>query len=357
MQCTKRVLATNLWVLIATLVLPAHLTAQEPDHEIQVGFWNVENLFDADDDPKNPGDDEYLPDKGWDQARYERKLENLANVVLALDCEVLGVCEVENRRVLEDLVKHDKLSALGYEIAHLDSPDKRGIDVALLYRAPVKPQNEKFFELHPFPINPPTRGVLEVRLELHGQPFTVLVNHWPSRGGGDKAKTFRMIAANVCRQVITRTIDKSPNQDADILLVGDLNDDPYDESVLSGLDAVRSRNAVLHRQKNGRYRMFNPSWKFLGQTDMGTLYYNREWVWNVFDQCILSRGMLKPEGVSFVDGSLEIYGPDELRDQYRRPLRFRKTGKKWTEGYSDHLAIRAKLRANPAGATKSEAPK
>ncbi|MGE3167072.1 MAG: endonuclease/exonuclease/phosphatase family protein [Planctomycetota bacterium] len=319
--------------------------SQTTTTEIKFGFWNVENLFDADDDPNNPGDDEFLPATEWDAARYGRKLEHLAEVVAGLDAHVLGFAEVENRRVLEDLVRQEPLRKLEYQIAHLDSPDKRGIDVALIYRAPLQPLAAEFVELHRIPIDPPTRGVLEVRLSANGHPLHVLVNHWPSRrGGSDSTEPLRFEAARACQAIVKRIVDATPGRDADVLLIGDFNDDPYDPSIAQHLNAVRSRNAVLNREQEGRYRLFNASWKFFGQPDVGTLYYNQEWTWNIFDQCIMSRGLLRADGFEYVDDSLSVYALAKLRDQYGRPLRFRKSGKAWNEGYSDHLAIHGKLR-------------
>ncbi len=268
---------------------------------VSFGFWNVENLFDCEDDPDNPGDDEFLPDGEWTPERYARKLDHLAEVVAALDADLLALAEVENRRVLEDLLAHEKLAGLGYRIVHRDSPDKRGIDLALFYRAPFEvADGERAVILHPIDIPSPTRGILEVNLRAPGHPLTVLVNHWPSRyGGREKTIPLRHAAAELCRRIVLARQDASPEMDADILILGDLNDDPFDASVRHTLKAVRSRNAALNN-RNERY-LYNPSWRIFGTPDQGTLYYNREWVWNVFDQCIVSRGLLKEEGLSFVD--------------------------------------------------------
>ena len=136
-----------------------------PTKVVTFAFWNVENLFDFEDDPTNPGDDEFLPRTGWTPDRYRRKLIHLSEIIAGLDCHILGLAEVENRRVLEDLIQGKKLRRLGYRIAHRESPDKRGIDLALLYRSPFRlASGEKSIVLHPIPIDPPTRGILEVQL-------------------------------------------------------------------------------------------------------------------------------------------------------------------------------------------------
>ena len=298
------------------------------DGEIKIGFWNVENLFDAEDDRSNPGDDEYSIERGWTAARYATKLGRLAEVIAAVAPHALGLAEVENRRVLDDLFAHPSLAPLGYRIAHVESPDKRGIDVALAYRAPFT-LDESSVTLHRIEREgtPPTRGVLEAKLALGDEDVTILVNHWPSRGG-DRDGSFRAVAAEVARGVVDRI-----GHDQNVVVVGDLNDDPFDPSVRRTLGAIRSRNAVVNRKKPEA--LFNPSWEMLGQVDEGTLYYNREWVWNVFDQIIVTRGMLDEDGLALVDGTFRAHSPDTIRDHYRRPRRFRRgRDGEWSEGYS-----------------------
>lgn len=340
--------------LLACAATPAGGAAAQ-DPSLVYAFWNVENLFDADDDPANAGDDEYLPAREWTADRYARKLDHLSSVIAAIGPHVIGFAEVENRRVLDDLCQTEKLRGLGLQVAHIDSPDKRGIDVALAYRAPLVlagPDAIRLHEIDPGE-NSPTRGVLEVELAMHGQPLFVLVNHWPSRGG-DRDGAFRAVAAAKVREVVDRITadEEAAGRDADVLIVGDLNDDPWDASVLRSLGAVRSRNAVLNRQKPRQ--LYNLSWGMLAEPDVGTLYYNPEWNWNVFDQAIVSRGMLDPAGFQVVEGSLTIYAPDELRDQYRRPRWFRRSrGGEWSEGYSDHFAIHGRLLPPAAPTTGS----
>ena len=322
---------------------------------VTVGFWNVENLFDTDDDPDNPGDDEFLPDREWTEERYRRKLAHLAEVVAALDANALGLAEVENQRVLEDLLATPALRSHGYRIVHRDSPDKRGIDLALIYRAPFElASGDDAIRLHPIPLDPPTRGILEVRLTAGGHDLIVLVNHWPSRWGGqEKSAPKRKKAADVCRRITLAREDaaRQENRTASVVIVGDFNDDPFDPSVRRTLKAVRNRHAVL-QNRNHRY-FFNPCWRFFAEPETGTLYYNRDWVWNIFDQIIVTRGLLVEEGFSLDEKSLHIYATDAMRDHYRRPKRFRKDrrSQKWIEGYSDHFPIVASLRYEPAEKT------
>ncbi|NRA75756.1 MAG: endonuclease/exonuclease/phosphatase family protein [Planctomycetes bacterium] len=329
-----------------------------------IAFWNLENLFDYEDDPENPGDDEFLPDKEWDQDRYSRKLAHLARAVDSLDTNLLAVCEVENRRVLEDLVSQAALEPDGWSIVHIDSPDHRGIDLALLYRAPFQLGGPA--ELHPIDMgggNIATRGILEVPMKVAGAPIVVVVNHWPSRyGGATESAPKRAAAASTARKIIDRHLEQNPL--ADIVIVGDLNDDPWDASVLRVLKAVREQRTVEHPYnlspaQDGKLspRLWNPSWAFASGSDIGTYYYWNDWTWNCFDQIIVSPGMLDSDGISLVKGSVAVHHPEFMTDSVKnasRPARFRKFRGNWEEGYSDHFPVKAKIQIespNPPGTT------
>lgn len=323
--------------------------------EYTIAFWNLENLFDFEDDPENPGDDEYLPEKEWDQARYERKIDHLAKAVVSMETDLLAVCEVENRRVLEDLIAHPMLVADQWSIVHRDSLDRRGIDLALLYRKPFKLNGESI--LHSIDLgdgNTSTRGVLEVPMMLSGTEVTFLVNHWPSRfGGAEESSPKRKAAATVARSVIDRHLSR--NAAAEIIVLGDLNDDPWDSSVREVLKAVRELRAVTHPsntapRKEGRTtyspRLWNPSWKFANSTDSGTYYYWNGWCWNCFDQIIVSSGLLDNSGLKINPDSVKVHAPEFMKDTEQnafRPARFRKFRGKWEEGYSDHFAVKCKV--------------
>ena len=312
---------------------------------VAVAFWNVENLFDADDDPGNAGDDEFLPGNGWTEERYRRKLAHLAEVVGLLDAYLLGLAEVENRRVLEDLLRQPALEGRGYKIGHRDSPDHRGIDLALLYRAPFEVGEEKTdVLLHPIPMEPPTRGVLEAKVHAGRRDLDVLVNHWPSRIGGEReTREFRKKAAEVCKRLCRERIDACPaGRCLDLLLMGDLNDDPHDASVAGTLGAFPEKEAVLGGGETGRYGLFNPMFRFLGEGKPGTLYFRGKP--NVFDQFVVSRGLLDGEGFALEEKSVEIFATEAMKDRDGQPKRFRRIrGGEWVEGYSDHFPIRTRL--------------
>ena len=335
--------------------VPVANTGTENAQEYTIAFWNLENLFDYEDDPDNPGDDEYLPEKEWDQARYERKLDHLARAIVSMDADLLAVCEVENRRVLEDLTRHPDLVEEQWAIVHQDSPDHRGIDLALLYRKPFAEDGPS--TLHKIDIgegNTATRGVLEVPMTLSGTTVTFLVNHWPSRwGGAEKSAPKRKAAAQVARGIIDGHLSNDPA--AEIILLGDLNDDPWDPSVREVLKAVRELRAVTHPsntapRKEGRTdyspRLWNPSWGFANSTDNGTYYYWNGWCWNCFDQIIVSSGLLDDRGLQIRKDSVAVHAPDFMKDTERnafRPARFRKFRGRWEEGYSDHFAVKCRV--------------
>lgn len=351
---------------LGTLVLASCLSSCTPQTHgkppasgtaVPFAFWNLENLFDADDDPNNDGDDEYLPGKEWTQERYTLKVSHLAEAIAALDVDVLGVCEVENRRTLEDLVSHAAIAARGYQIAHLDSPDLRGIDLALLVAKPLRITGDPV--LHPIDLGEderPTRGVLEVQLQIQSRPLTVLVNHWPSRYGGREESTPRREkAARVVRAIVNERMRTAAQNgsEAEVLIMGDFNDDPWDDSVKGILGAAKELRTVTHpynlftqNDKQTAPRLYNPTWSLLANGDQGTYYYWTDWTWNVFDQIMVSPGLLDGQGIDYVEGSVRVHAPEFLRDTEKnahRPARFRKFRGVWEEGYSDHFAVRGEL--------------
>ncbi len=349
--------------LIACLIAlacgpPLHSTqAATKGQEVAFAFWNLENLFDCEDDSDNSGDDSHTPAQGWTVDRYGLKITHLAEAIDALDVQLLGVCEVENRRVLKDLVGHPALKGRGYRIAHLDTPDSRGIDLGLLVASPLRIVGKPI--LHPIDLGKderPTRGILEARVQVGSKTLTVLVNHWPSRFGGRAASAPRRArAAKVLRSIVDTQmrIGARLQQEAEILILGDFNDDPFDTSIRDVLRAVRELRAVTHpfnrltsNEDQTAPRLYNPTWSLLADGDSGTYYYWNEWTWNVFDQVIVSPGLVDGRGLEYVPNSLRVHAPAFLRDteeNAHRPAPFRKFKGEWEEGYSDHFAVRGVL--------------
>ena len=322
------------------------LSAQKNTKDYQivsVGFYNFENLFDTLDSP-DTNDAEFTP-KGSNRYTYERyqsKLSNLSRVVSELGTEhcedglaILGVSEIENRSVLEDFVRQKVIRKRNYQIVHYDSPDRRGIDVALLF-------NPKYFRLESSKAYPVhfihtgdtsfTRDVLHVTGLLNGERTHVLVNHWPSRSGGEKRTIYRRAAAaDVCRRVYDSLRIEDPL--VKVLIMGDLNDDPVSPSVKDHLRAVGKVGNVKP------YEMYNPMFQSF-RKGLGSNAWRD--TWSLFDQIILSYGYTQCDQPGYCFYKSKIYNPKYLRQvggQYAGyPLRTYANGQ-FAGGYSDHFPV------------------
>jgi len=308
-----------------------------------IAFYNIENLFDT--IPNNPyGRDLDFTPQGryvWTSQRYYSKLDNMAYVISRLGREitplgpaVIGLAEVENRDVLEDLVRRPDLKRFNYQIVHYDSPDRRGIDNALLY-------NPLLFQVvssKPYRVTCPTlpdmrtRDVLLVSGLMDGEKFHILVNHWPSRWGGERASRPRRIAAARVNRHIHDSL-RIANPESKIIIMGDLNDDPNDISVRDVLGAALRRADV---QPNGLY---NPT-AALHARGIGTLAFRGRW--NLFDQIIISDNLLGDDRSTFKFWKAEIFNPDFLITREGRfkgyPLRTF-SGNVFLNGFSDHFPV------------------
>jgi hypothetical protein len=311
-------------------------------NHLRVVFYNVENLFDTENDSlKN--DDEFLPTgmKGWSRSRYWEKLDHIFKTLLAAGewepPALVGLCEVENRTVLYDLISRTPIRRLEYQIIHEESPDARGIDVALLYRT------DKFRPLHHeaipirFPDDPNsrTRDVLYVKgTVFRKDTLHIFVNHWPSRAGGQaESAPKRMFVAKTIRAKVDSLF--SVNADACILITGDFNDEPEDESILTGLNAKTDPLTVSsHDLLNGMYPYLG---KFTGTE-------KHQGHWHLLDQFIFSEGLLHPgKGLSVNSGRGYIFDGAWLLEPDNRfmgimPFRTY-AGPRYLGGYSDHLPV------------------
>ena len=213
------------------------INAQEKKYAVNtVAFYNVENLFDTVDDPANTWDEARTPDgeDRWTEKKYQIKLNNLAKVLPQIGSEftnqhpaILGLCEVENRQVLIDLISTEKMKDLNYGIIHFDSKDWRGIDVALLFdTTKFIPRSAKTYPLKvEYKGNPSfSRDVLVVFGFLNKEPINFVVNHWPSRGGGQPSIAQRYKAGELNRKIIDSIMDINPM--SKIITMGDFNDNP-----------------------------------------------------------------------------------------------------------------------------------
>ena len=291
------------FVLIFLLIIPLMSCAQGKRSYV-IGFYNLENLFDTyHDEGKN--DYEYLPDGAnqWTEAKYTKKLHNMASVIRAMKDEnkiwhaVLGVSEIENRHVLEDLVSQPEIAEANYQIVHYDGPDRRGVDVALLYR----PNLFKVLESKsiPFDFNSSiafslneeekayfrTRDILMVRGMLGNEMFAFFVAHLPSRIGG-KGGDLRSRGGEIMYQESMRLMAEYP--DIKIVAMGDMNDNPTDPSMAVYMHGKENIDEV------GKEDFFSPFVSML-KSGYGSLAYQGEW--NIYDIIVVNANLCRGEGL------------------------------------------------------------
>lgn len=313
---------------------------------VTVAFYNLENLFDTENDPITFDDDRTPEGKDrWTKAIYADKLSKMASVIAQIGppeaengAAVLGVSEIENRTVLEDLVNQPVLKPLNYGIVHYDSPDRRGIDVGLLYdRSLFQPVSSKAYELKLFDAENEnkriyTRDQLLVSGNLVGERVHIIVNHWPSRSGGEAHTRPRRVAAAILnRKIIDSILSQEPY--AKIITMGDLNDDPKNKSLKKGLKTKAKIKQV------GLKDMYNPM-EALAKQGLGTLAYRDSW--NLFDQILLSSAWLTKDYDSFQYYKVGIFNKHFLQTPSGRykdyPFRSFANGS-YTGGYSDHFPV------------------
>ncbi len=314
-----------LFVMAITWLLAVSACGQTPK-PLKIGFWNTENLFDLKDDP-GTRDEEFAlgGSKGVTQEIYDLKLKHCAEVLGDLDADVIGLCEVENRGMMEALNR--AYTGRNYKIIHYDSPDERGIDCALFY------DPEKFEVLDSKPIRNPlpkgdrTRDILYVKGKFDGQVLHLFVNHWPSNWGGkEKAIPKRAATANLIVAEVAKILKGNPL--AEILLLGDFNENPDDSNVQS-LKAA------------GLVSLMEP---MVGSPGKGTYVYRGKDFF--LDQFIVSPGLQDQEGLFIPPDAVTILDRGKYRQQEGKfahyPFRFW-VGKRLLGGYSDHLVIEVRI--------------
>lgn len=323
-------------------------SSEAVDYELQtVAFYNLENLYDTEDDPTI--NDEASPmmemAEGLRADVYAKKMTNMARVIRKIGADkagtaptILGVCEVENRKVLEDLANHELLREFDYGIEHFDSPDKRGIDVAFLYKKSefkvTNSQSRRLMLTRPTSGNRIyTRDQLVVSGELNGDPMSFIVNHWPSRSGGElRSRPGRVKAAELNQQIIDSL--HVGNAMAKIMTMGDLNDDPTNVSVIEVLNAQQNQEDMRPQMIYNPYiQMLKDGYSTLSYRDAG----------NIFDQIMLTYPLLKQanqEGYFYYHAG--IYNPSFMTNKTGRykgyPLRSYNNGN-FTNGFSDHFPV------------------
>ena len=315
---------------------------------VRILFWNLENLYDPADDSLTL-DDEFTASgvRRWTWTRFARKLNNVAGTVMAAGewspPALVGVCEIENRFVLNRLVYETPLARWKYRIVHHDSPDRRGVDAALLYRPDLfRVITSRACRLRfPFDTAAQTREILVVTGVLGGRDtLTTFVNHWPSRRGGQLAsQPRRMYAAWVLRGLVDSVL--LHNSRANILIVGDFNDEPDDRSLAV---VLRARKDTLLPTDTALYNLIG---LWAGKSGRGTLKYRDRW--STFDQVIVTGAMLRGRsGLRIVEGSARPFMAGFLTEEDPAYLGVRLnrtyTGPRYHGGFSDHLPVRAEIR-------------
>ena len=307
-----------------------------------IAFYNVENLFDTENDSLI-FDDDRTPDgkDHWTIERYQNKVANISKVISEIGLEItgtspdiIGLCEVENKKVVEDLIHHKNLNDKNYGIIHFDSPDERGIDVALLYKKsvfiPSSFQSHRLLLFNDEGFRDYSRDQLVVNGFLDNEEIHFIVNHWPSRSGGEaRSRPNRIAAAKLNERIIDSILRL--NADSKIISMGDFNDDPTNDS----FKKVLKTNGKIKNIEAGS--LFNPMEK-LFRKGIGSLAYRDKW--NLFDQLYFTSNLISKDKETYGFWKAAIYKPSYLLNPKGRykgyPLRTY-AGGSYVGGYSDHF--------------------
>jgi predicted extracellular nuclease len=342
MHAMRKTFLTGLGILLITLA-----PAQKKEQAMTLMFYNVENLFDTEHDPAKQ-DEEFTPEseKAWDLAKYQKKLDDIASVISAVGNgklpAIVGLAEVENQKVLEDLVQTRDLKRGNYGIVHYESPDIRGIDCALLYKMEEFRvlASEAIPVVFPFDSAETTRDILHVEGKTtDNETLHLFINHWSSRYGGEKeSEPKRLYCAVTLRKAVDLVMNREPG--AKIIIMGDFNDEPTNRSVFDMLLAHNKRKNAGDRE------LFNLMYDAHNERNEGS--YNYRGTWNMLDQIIVSRPVLTDTRgwhCGFVDG--HILKADFLlyHDEERKEDVPNRTygGPHYYGGISDHLPVYVSL--------------
>jgi predicted extracellular nuclease len=334
--------------ILVCLACSFNINAQQANYKVAVvAFYNLENFYDTTDNPI-VNDDEFTPKgpRNYNSEIYWNKVSKLASVIAQIGTDenpknpdgpaIIGVAEIENDTVLNDLIKHPLLKKRGYKIVHYDSRDARGVDVALLY-------NPKYFTVEDSKalfVKLPggskgedryfTRDVLWVKGKLAGETIHVYVNHWPSRLGGEERSAPARAAAALVSKNHADSIAKADGEQK-VIIMGDLNDDPISPSLTKVLGAKAKPNEV------GPNGLYNP-WVDMYKKGFGTLAYQD--AWGLFDQIIISQKWLPKDQTGFFFYKQFIFNREFLTENVGRykgyPMRTW-DGLTYRGGYSDHF--------------------
>ena len=345
----KQMLSILIIIVLATSVFSK--CNEVHDEYLFVAFWNLENLFDTTDDP-DKNDEDFLPSGAyeWTQERLEGKMYNLARVIRSMNNnnapDILGVCEIEHTYLL-DSMNNQFLSDFNFKSIGADSPDARGIDNALMYKADKFKLLSMSADTVYLTAGYQTRLILYVSLlSKLNDTLHIFVNHFPSRRGGEeKSERSRIEAA----QTLRNSVDKifSGNPEAKIIIMGDFNDEPTNTSILNTLAAAPFKCDSLsevNSEEDIISDLFNTSYQ---QYEEGIGSYKYREDWNMLDQIIISKELLTGESLKYECNSFEVYKPSFMvtqSGQYEGTPFPSYGGRRYLGGYSDHFAVTAKFK-------------
>ena len=332
-------------------ILGSILVRCQPQYDtLYLAFWNQENLFDTIDDP-SIDDEAFLPngEMEWTEDRLDKKMYNMARIIRKMNDgngpDILGVCEVENQAVLDDMVNRF-LSDLEYKSAYLESPDNRGIDNGLIFK------KEKFKLLNVqadtvyLADGWPTRLIYGANLlTSENKKITVFVNHWPSRSGGQKeSEPKRIAAAHTLRSAVDRIFQADSN--SNIFIIGDFNDDPVNVSVLETLKAhpIKCDSLNSGYEFSSGSELFNLSYDSYEKGE-GSFKYKD--AWNMLDQIIVSGSIIVGDDFNYICNSFEVFKPELIitrSGQYEGTPFPTYGGRRYLGGYSDHFPVVSKFK-------------
>lgn len=330
--------------MLLSLIVSFCAVAQKSDKKVMVlgvAFYNLENLFDTI-NANGSYDLEFSPNgaRQWNGDKYWKKIRNMSYAISQMTTKttpmgpaIIGVSEIENKSVLDDLVRAEAIKKWQLQVIHHDSPDRRGVDVGLLY-------NPRFFR----PLNVTnhtlridgypefrTRDQMCVYGLLAGEKVAVIVNHWPSRLGGQEQSSYLREAAAALSKEIADSVWRT-DPDVSVIVLGDLNDDPHDRSCAKVLGAKKDAKDVADA-----HGFYNPFWAVLDR-GIGSLAYRG--AWNLFDQIIISGNLLGKKQGGLKYWKCEVMNREFLRDtegnRQGYPRRTFASGV-FLNGYSDHF--------------------
>jgi len=340
----------KLFITIVILFVPALVTCQSQTDTVYIAFWNLENLFDISNNPEI-NDEDFLPEgeMQWTDDRLDKKMFNLSRIIRMMNNgkgpDILGVCEVENQAVLDSMLTKF-LPDLHYKTAYLESPDNRGIDNGLIFKA------EKFKLLNVqadtvyLSDGWPTRLIFGANLlSNENKKITVFVNHWPSRSGGQlESEANRVTAAQTLRNSVDRIFQT--DSIANIFIIGDFNDDPVDVSVLETLVAhpVKCDSLNLDYEIESGNELYNLSYEAY---EKGEGSYKYRDTWNMLDQIIVSESIVIGNDFNYICNSFQVFKPELIvtrSGQYEGTPFPTYGGRRYLGGYSDHFPVTAKFK-------------